>query len=54
MIGRLLCGVSVAHNFFKMMTTDKRYQRFDLYVNLQTEFNLARYHYLLNFGSEKI
>ena len=29
--------------FFKTMTTDKLYQRIDLYVNLHTEFNLARY-----------
>ena len=42
-IGLVLCGISVACNFFKTMTTDKLYQRFDMYVNLHTEFNLARY-----------
>ena len=42
MIGLVLCGVSVASNFFKTMTTDKLYQRIDLYVSLHTEFNLAR------------
>ena len=41
MIGPVLCGVSVACNFLKTMTTDKLYQRIDLYVNLLTEFNLA-------------
>ena len=39
----VLCGVSVACNFLKTMTTDKLYQRIDFYVNLHTEFNLARY-----------
>ena len=29
--------------FLKTMTTDKLYQRIDLYVNLHTEFTLARY-----------
>ena len=43
MISLVLCGVSVACNFLKMITTDKLYQRIDLYVNLHTEFNLARY-----------
>ena len=56
MIGLVLCGVSVACNFLKTMTTDKLYQRIDLYVNLHTEFNLARYQNTLfvNFGLEKI
>ena len=56
MIGLVICGVSVACNFFKTMTTDKLYQRIDLYVNLHKEFNLARYQTTLfvNFGSEKI
>ena len=42
--------------FFKTMTTDKLYQRIDLYVNLHTDFNLARNQTTLfvNFGSEKI
>ena len=55
MIGLVLCGVSVACNSLKTMTTEKLYQRINLYVNLHTEFNLAatRAH-LLNFGSEKI
>ena len=43
MIGLVLCGVSVALNFLKTMTTDKPYQRIDLFLNLHTEFNLARY-----------
>ena len=43
MIGLVLYGVSVACNFLKTMTTDKLYRRIDLYVNLRTEFNLARY-----------
>ena len=30
MIGLVLCGVSVACNFLKTMTTDKLYQRIDL------------------------
>ena len=43
MIGLVLCGVSVASNILKTMTINKLYQRFDLYVNLHAEFNLARY-----------
>ena len=43
MIGLVVCGLSVACNSLKTMTTDKLYQRIDLYVNLHTEFNLARY-----------
>ena len=43
MIGLVLCEVSIACNFLKTMITDKLYQRIDLYANLQTEFNLARY-----------
>ena len=43
MVGLVLYGISVACNFLKTMTTDKFYQRIDLYVNLHTEFNLARY-----------
>ena len=43
MIGLAVCGVSVACNFLKTMTTDKLYQRIALYVNLHSEFNLARY-----------
>ena len=56
MIGLVLCGVSVACNFFKTMTTDKVYQRIGLYVNLLTEFNLARNQTTLfvDFGLEKI
>ena len=42
MIGLVLCEVSVACNSLKMMTSDKLYQRIDLYVNLHIEFNLAR------------
>ena len=56
MIGLVLCGVSVACNFLNTMTTDKLYQRIDLYVNLHTEFNLAcnQTTLFVNFGSEKI
>ena len=56
MIGLVLCRVLVACNSLKTMTTDKLYQRIDVYVNLHTEFNLARYHTTLfvEFGSEKI
>ena len=43
MIGRVLCGVLVACNFLKTMTTDKPYQHIDVHVKLPTEFNLARY-----------
>ena len=43
MIGLDLGGLSVACNFLKKMTTDKLYQRINLYVNLRTEFNLAHY-----------
>ena len=43
MIGLVLRGVSVTCNFLKTMTTNNLYQRIDLYVNLHTEFNLARY-----------
>ena len=43
MIVPVLCGVSVACNFLKTMTPNKLYQRIDLYANLYTEFNLARY-----------
>ena len=43
MIGLVLCEVSVACNFLKTMTTDKLYQRIDLYVDLLTEFSSARY-----------
>ena len=39
MIGLVLCGVSVACNSLKTMTTDKLYLRIDLYVNLHTQFN---------------
>ena len=44
MIGLVLCGVLVACNSLKTITTDKLYERIDLsfYVNLHTEFNLAR------------
>ena len=56
MIGIVLCGVSVACNSLKTMTTDKLYQRIDLYVNLHTEFNLTRFQTTLfvEFCSEKI
>ena len=56
MIGLDLCGVSVACNFLKTMTTDKLEQRIDLYVNLHTEFNLTRFQTTLfvEFCSEKI
>ena len=47
MIGLVLRGVSVACNFLETMTTDKLYQRIDLYVNLHTEFNLALYQTIL-------
>ena len=47
MVGLVLHGVSVACNFLKTMTTDKLYQRIDLNVNVQTEFNLARYQTIL-------
>ena len=43
MIGLVLCGVSVACNFLKTLKTDKPYQRIGFYVNVHTEFNLARY-----------
>ena len=49
MIGLVICEISVACNFLKTMTTDKLYQRIDLYVNLHTEFNLARYQTTLFF-----
>ena len=39
----VLCGVVVACNSLKTITTNELYQRIDLYVNLHTEFNLARY-----------
>ena len=42
MIGLVLCGFLVACNSLKTVTTEKIYQRIDLYVNLHTEFNLAR------------
>ena len=57
-IGLVLCGVSVACNSLKMMTSDKLYQRTDYCCMLIYTQNLiwpaARPHYLLNFGSEKI
>ena len=36
MIGLVLCAVSFASNFLKTTTTNKLYQRIDLYVNLHT------------------
>ena len=58
LIGLVLCGVLVARNFLKTMTTDKLYQRIDYYCMLICTQNLiwpaTRPHYLLNFGSEKI
>ena len=46
----------VACNFLKTMTTDKLYQRIDLYVNLQAEFNLALYKttFFVEFWFKKI
>ena len=56
MIGLVLCGVSVARNFLKTMTTDKLYQRIDYHCMLiytqRLIWRAVRPHYL--FGSEKI
>ena len=58
MICLVLCGVLVARNSLKTMTTDKLYQRIDYYCMLIYTQSLiwpaTRPHYLLNFGSEKI
>ena len=59
MIGLVLCGVLVACNSLKTMTTDQFYQRIDYYycMLIYTQSLIwasARPHYLLNFGSEKI
>ena len=58
MIGLVLCGVLVACNSLKTMTTDKLYERIDCYCMLIYSQSLiwpaTRPHYLLNFGSEKI
>ena len=44
MIGLVLCGVLVACNSLKTITTDKLYESIDYYcVLIYTEFNLARY-----------
>ena len=58
MIGLVQCGVLVARNSLKTITTDKLFQLIDYYcnyVNLHTEFNLARYQTTLfvQFCSEK-
>ena len=56
MIGLVLCGVSVACNFLKTMTTDKLFQRMIcmLIYSQSLIWPATRPHYLLNFGSEKI
>ena len=58
MISLVLCGVLVACNSFKTMTTDKIYQVIDYYCMLIYTQSLiwpaTRPHYLFNFGSEKI
>ena len=59
MIGFVSCGVLVARNSLKTMTTDKLYQPFDYYycMLIYTQgliWPATRPHYLLNFGSEKI
>ena len=46
MIVPVLCGVLVACNLLKTITTDKLYERIDYYCMLiytQSSFNLARY-----------
>ena len=49
MIGLGLCGVLVACNFLKTMTTEKLYQRIDYYcMVIYTEFKLA-YHQTTSF-----
>ena len=58
MIGLVLCGVLVACNSLKAMTTDKLYKRINYYCMLIYTQSLiwptTRPHHLLNFGSEKI
>ena len=62
MVVLVLCGVLVACNCLKTMTTDKLYQRILFYVNyysmlIYTQsliWPATRPHCLLNFGSEKI
>ena len=58
MIGVVLCGVLVACNSLKTMTTDKLYERIYYCCTLIYAQSLiwpaTRPHYLLNFGSEKI
>ena len=58
MIGLELCGVLVACNSLKTMTTDKLYERINYYCMLIYTQSLiwpaTRPHHLLNFGSEKI
>ena len=58
MIGLVLCGVLVACNSLKTMTTDKLYQSIDYYCMLIYAQSLiwpsTRPHYLLNFVQKKI
>ena len=59
MIGLALCGVLVACNSLKTMTTDKFYLCIDYYncTLIYTQgliWPSTRPHYSLNFGSEKI
>ena len=58
MIGLCLCGVLVACNSLKTMTTDKLYQRIGYYCMLIYSQSLiwpaTKPHHLLNFGLEKI
>ena len=58
MVGLVICGVLVACNSLKTMTTDKLYQRIDYYYDILIHtpsliWPATRPHYLLNFGSEK-
>ena len=57
-IGLVLCGILVACNSLKTVTTDKLYERIGYYCMLIDTQSLiwpaTTPHYLLNFGSEKI
>ena len=58
MIGLVLCGVLIACDSLKTMTTDKIYQRIDyncmLIHTLSLIWPATRSHYLSNFGLDKI
>ena len=58
MIGLALCGVFVACNSLKTITTDKFHQRIDYYCMLIYTMSSIRPatipQYSFNFGSEKI